>query len=101
MPKLKLVLDTTKTVATAAAAQTMPGTIGPMLPPPTTTEPDPFPDYPDLPACLDRRLGSATELDALRERLRAAELRVQELETENARLRTEVETLRAAAGAVS
>jgi ParB-like nuclease domain len=106
----------TKTAHAEAAAQTMPGSSGPMLPPPpTTTGPDPFADYPELPACLDRRpkvngssppdsAPAASEIDALRERVRelgrlhiAAESRVQELEAENAALRAEIEALRAPA----
>jgi hypothetical protein len=69
----------------------MPGSIGPMLPPPpTTTEQDPFPDYPDLPVYLDRRPAGPS----IEERYRTLEIEAIGLRSEIEELRLENEHLK-------
>jgi hypothetical protein len=90
--------ETSKTIAPAAASQTMPGDIGPVVEFPKPVETTPAPAVSDELIITLRRLNGAlnSEIEDLREARTKLESEIEKLTAENAKLREELAAARAA-----
>ena len=84
--------ETSKTAVTAAASQTMPGDVGPMMKFPEPAETAPAPTVSDELMTLRRLNGALTsEIEELKEARTSLEREIEELKVENAKLREQLE----------